>query len=167
VFALLGTVALASSPIHISADLKGFNEVPAKFTAGRGTFRATIDQTAQTITFTLTFTGLSGPPTAAHIHFAQKDVNGGIQVFLCDGAGHTACPTGTSGTVTGTIHAVDVIPTGTPPNDQGIEAGEFNKLVTAILAGKTYANIHSAQFPGGEIRGQIKASEDFDDEDGR
>jgi len=159
---LLGTSALASQPIHISADLKGFNEVPAKFTAGKGTFRATIDQTAQTITFTLTFSGLSGAPAAAHIHFGQRDVNGGVQVFLCDGAGHTACPAGTSGTVTGTIHAADVIPT---VPDQGIEAGEFNKLVIAILAGKTYANIHTAQFPGGEIRGQITASDDFEDDD--
>jgi hypothetical protein len=159
--ALLGIPALASEPIPISADLKGFEEVPAKFTAGKGTFRATIDQTAQTITFTLTFSGLSGAPLMSHIHFGQKDVNGGVQVFLCDGAGHTACPAGTSGTLTGTIHAADVIPT---VPDQGIEAGEFNKLVTAILAGKTYVNIHTAQFPMGEIRGQIHASEDFGDD---
>ena len=63
--------------------------------------------------------------------------------------------------VTGTIHAADVIAT---IPDQGIEAGEFNKLVTAILAGKTYVNIHTAKFPGGEIRGQIHASEDFGDD---
>jgi hypothetical protein len=159
---LLGTCALASEPIHISATLKGFDEVPSKSTTGQGTFRATIDETAQTITFTLTFSGLSGPPIASHIHFAQKDVNGGIQVFFCDGAGHTACPTGTSGTITGTVTAADVIATAP---DQGIEAGQFDKLVHAILAGKTYVNIHTVQFPGGEIRGQIKKSDDSGDDD--
>jgi len=99
---------------------------------------------------------------ASHIHFAQKDVNGGVQVFFCDGTGHPACPTGTSGTITGTVTAADVIAT-TP--DQGIENGEFDKLVQAILAGKTYVNIHSAQFPGGEIRGQISADDEGDDDD--
>jgi len=147
---------------QIRATLRGFNEVPAKFTAGQGSFRAIIDQTARTITFTLTFSGLSGPPTASHIHFAQKDVNGGVQVFFCDGTGHPACPTGTSGTITGTVTAADVIAT---VPDQGIENGEFDKLVQAILAGKTYVNIHSAQFPGGEIRGQISADDEGDDDD--
>jgi len=37
--------------------------------------------------------------------------------------------------------------------------------VIAILAGKTYANIHTAQFPGGEIRGQITVNDDFEDDD--
>jgi hypothetical protein len=140
----------------MSANLRGFSEVPSKFTAGTGTFRATIDQTAQTISFTLTFSNLTGPPIASHIHFAQKDVNGGIQVFFCDGTGHTACPTGASGTITGTVHAADVIDAG-----QGIGNGDFNDLVKAILAGKTYVNIHTVKFPGGEIRGQITAGDDF------
>jgi hypothetical protein len=157
---LLGTSALAQEPIHISANLRGFSEVPSKFTAGTGTFRATIDQTAQTITFTLTFSNLTGPPAASHIHFAQKDVNGGVQVFFCDGTGHPACPTTASGTITGTVHAADVIDAG-----QGIGAGDFNDLVKAILAGKTYVNIHTAKFPGGEIRGQITAGDDFGEED--
>ena len=157
--ALLGTCAMASEPIHISANLRGFNEVPSKFTAGTASFRATIDQTAQTITFTMTFSNLTGPPIASHIHFAQPNVNGGIQVFFCDGAGHTACPTTASGTISGTVHAADVIDAG-----QGIGAGDFNDLVKAILAGKTYVNIHTAMFPGGEIRGQITVSEDFGDD---
>jgi hypothetical protein len=159
---LLGTCALASEPIHISATLKGFDEVPSKSTTGKGTFRATIDETAQTITFTLTFSGLSGAPTASHIHFGQIAVAGGIQVFLCDGTGHTPCPAGTSGTVTGTLTAADIIPT---VPDQGIEAGQFDKLVQAILAGKTYVNIHSVQFPPGEIRGQIKKDEGSGEDD--
>jgi len=157
---LLGTSASAQEPIHISANLRGFNEVPAKFTAGTATFRATIDQVAQTITFTVTFSNLTGPPLASHIHFAQPNVNGGVQVFFCDGTGHPACPTTPSGTISGTVHAADVVDAG-----QGIGAGDFKDLVKAILAGKTYVNIHTATFPGGEIRGQIIASDDFGDDD--
>ena len=62
------------------------------------------------------------------------------------------CPQ--SGTVTGTITAANVIAPMTP---QGIAAGEFAELVEAMRAGVTYANVHSLpQFPGGEIRGQIR-----------
>jgi len=161
-FVLLAICAFGSGGHRqIRATLKGFDEVPAKSTTGKGSFRGTIDQAAHTITFTLTFSGLSGPPIASHIHFAQKDVNGGIQVFFCDGAGHTPCPAGTSGTITGTITPADVIAT---VPDQGIENGDFDKLVQAILAGKTYVNIHSVQFPGGEIRGQITAEDDENDD---
>ena len=86
---------------------------------------------------------------AAHIHLGQKNVAGGVSVFLCGGA-KPACP-GTSGTVTGTRTAADVV----GPAGQGIAAGEFAELVAAMQAGFTYVNIHNAMFPSGEIRGQI------------
>jgi hypothetical protein len=38
---------------------------------------------------------------------------------------------------------------------QGISAGEFAEVIRAIKAGNAYANIHSATFTGGEVRGQI------------
>ena len=41
---------------------------------------------------------------------------------------------------------------------QGIAAGEFAEVVKAIRAGVTYANVHTAAFPGGEIRGQIRGN---------
>ncbi len=53
--------------------------------------------------------------------------------------------------ITGTIEpdqVIDVV-------GQGIVAGEFDELVAAIRAGRTYANVHSAAFGPGEIRGQI------------
>ena len=54
-------------------------------------------------------------------------------------------------TITGTIRPPDVV----GPAGQGIAAGEFGELVRAIRAGVTYANVHTAPFPAGEIRGQI------------
>ena len=64
--------------------------------------------------------------------------------------------TSTEATVTGTITAANVI----GPTAQGIQPGEFDKLVAAIRAGVTYANIHNAIFGGGEIRGQINDSDE-------
>jgi hypothetical protein len=43
------------------------------------------------------------------------------------------------------------------PTGQGIAAGEFAELVRAIKAGRTYVNVHTTKYPGGEIRGQIRA----------
>ncbi len=44
------------------------------------------------------------------------------------------------------------------PAGQGIEARELTEAIAAIRAGSGYANVHSNVFPGGEIRGQIRAS---------
>ena len=91
----------------------------------------------------------------AHIHFGQRSVNDGISVFLCSNLGNG--PTGTKvcppapATVTGTIVPADVI----GPTGQGIEPGAFAELLAAIRAHKTYANVHSTRFPGGEIRAQL------------
>jgi hypothetical protein len=50
------------------------------------------------------------------------------------------------------ITAEDVI----GPSGQGITAGEFAELLRHIRRGRAYANVHSTQSPGGEIRGQIQ-----------
>jgi hypothetical protein len=77
-------------------------------------------------------------------------------VFLCTNLGNgpegtPPCPAAPA-TVTGTITPDQV--TGLAAA-QGIEAGEFDEVVKAIRAGKTYVNVHSVKWPGGEIRGQI------------
>ncbi|HEV8339936.1 MAG TPA: CHRD domain-containing protein [bacterium] len=132
----------------VARPLIGFDEVPPVSTVGRGTFRATV--TATSIEYELTYNNLEGTASAAHIHFGQRWVSGGVAAFLCGGGDKPPCPP--SGTVTGTIDAADVI----GPATQGIAAGEFVELRRAIRAGVTYVNVHSDLFPGGEIRWQIE-----------
>jgi CHRD domain len=91
----------------------------------------------------------------AHIHLGQEGVNGGVAAFLCGGGGKPACPQ-ESGEVTGTIVAGDVqaIPA------QGLAANDIGALIRAIKHGATYANVHTDNFPSGEIRGQIGDDDD-------
>ena len=105
----------------------------------------------QSFAFRLQWSGLTGPPLFAHIHFGQRGVNGGVSAFLCGGSTKPACPQTTAATITGTIGTADVV----GPGSQGISAGEWNELTNAMLAGVTYANIHTNTNPGGELRGQI------------
>jgi hypothetical protein len=126
--------------------------VPAISTTGEGTLSLKVDPAGTSATFELTFSGLSSSAVAAHIHFAQPDVNGAVIVFLCGGGGKPACPAG-GGTVTGTISGADVL--GVPA--QGFTAGDFAAFLRALRAGLTYTNVHSTNFPSGEIRGQLRA----------
>ena len=158
VVTLTGSLARADNDdLRLKARLDGFQEAPSKLTDGHGTFRATIS--GSSISFELTYSGLSTSALAAHIHFAQRGVNGGIFAFLCGGGGKPACPPA-GGTVTGTITAADIL---APAPDQGLAAGDFAGAVRALRSGNTYANVHSTRFPAGEIRGQIPATGEADD----
>jgi CHRD domain len=157
----------------VAAKLSGYNEVhfsgaaPATLrgavsSKARGTFHARIDDRGGMIEYTLSYEGLEGPVTQAHIHFGQRSTVGGIVVWLCQTAGTPApaavagltplCPA--AGTVRGTITPAQVL----AATEQGIEAGAFDELVRAIRAGATYANVHTELFPPGEIRGQVDRS---------
>jgi hypothetical protein len=154
---VVATTALAGDGGNAKAKLSGFEEVPAISTAGSGEFKAKIR--SQQIDYTLSYRDLEGGAvSAAHIHLGQRSVNGGVSAFLCGGGDKPPCPP--SGTVEGTIDPTDVI----GPANQGIAPGEFDELVRAIRAGVTYANVHTTQFPGGEIRGQIDGGRGDDDD---
>jgi hypothetical protein len=156
-----------------SERMTGYQEVPALSTVAEGRFKARIDDSADRIDYELSYGDLEGTVTQAHIHFAQRSVNGGISVWLCESATNPSpsastptCPQ--SGTVTGTITPLEVIGPGSPPavpplGGQGIDPGQFEELVAAIRAGRTYANVHSNKFPGGEIRGQLNDRNQRDD----
>jgi hypothetical protein len=166
--AALGVVVITAAAVagdrgKIKTSLTGYEEVPAISTVGNGSFKATLNPAGTELRYVLRYADLEGGnPTQAHIHFAQKSVNGGIVVWLCGSAsnpgptGTQQCPASPSGTITGTITAANVVaPAPAAPANQGIEAGKFDELVRGLRAGVTYANVHTATFPGGEIRGQL------------
>lgn len=139
------------------ADLKGRNEVPLTLSGARGSLELTVNDTDTSVHFVLEYTGLQTTVLFAHIHVGQPNVNGGVTVFFCGGGGRPACPQ-QAGTVEGDFTASDVLPL----VSQQLEAANLAKLLKAIRAGKTYANVHSMTSPGGEIRGQIHADEKKD-----
>ena len=147
--AMLFTAAPAQAELR-TATLRGYQEVPAISTQAVGLFAAFVNDDA--ISYTLTYLDLEGGSVAAaHIHFGQHGVNGGIVIHFCGTGGKPACPAPPA-TITGTATAADVVAVGA----QGIAAGDMAEVVRAIRAGKAYVNVHTATYPGGEIRGQIE-----------
>jgi hypothetical protein len=165
----LAACALALSAAHaraeqFSAKFSGFQEVGglgagqtgAILSNGRGSLDLHLDRRAQTLSFTLKYSGLSSDVTQSHIHFGKQRVAGGIMVFFCSNlanppAGTQLCPLG-SGTVSGTITAASVI----GPAAQNVTPGDFDALARALESNTAYGNIHTTKFPAGEIRGQIR-----------
>jgi hypothetical protein len=132
-------VTAPAAPTFV-ATLNGASEFPAKAVAGTG--NATVVKNGGTYTYTITYSGMSGPLTMAHIHGpAALGANAQVKVpFDVTGAG-------VSGTLTGTF-------TGT--NDATISPDSLDKLMTT---GNAYVNLHTAANPGGEIRGQLTKSQ--------
>lgn len=116
------------------ADLKGSSEVPPNTTAGTGSATVTLDSATDKVTWTLTFSGLTGAATAAHIHGpAPAGKNAGVLIWLSEKGKPAASPLSGSGTLTA-AQAAD------------------------LMSGQCYINIHTAAHPGGEIRGQLVKS---------
>jgi len=148
-----------------TARLRGLNEVPPVATAATGSFSATLSSDGTTLTYKLTYENLNAQILFSHIHFGFPREATGIMVFLCGPAAGAmggpptgtpnppACPDTTSGTVTGSVTAANVI----GPNAQGITPGaDFAKVVQALREGAAYVNVHTTRSPSGEIRGQVK-----------
>jgi len=169
---------LLSVPVRAqeySAKFSGFQEVGglgggetgAILSTGQARLKLTLDKTAQMLTYTLTYSGLTNV-LQSHIHFGKEHVAGGIMVFFCTNLGNgptgtPACPDDAAGevTVTGTVSATGVV----GPTAQNITAGDFAGVVAALASDTAYGNIHTKQFPAGEIRGQVHA-ERRDNDDG-
>ncbi len=115
--------------INFKADLSGANEVPPVTTPGKGSATASLDTGTKTLTWTVDYSGLTGPVTAAHVHGpAAPGANAGVLVPL---SGNLASPIKGSATLT-------------------------NAQVSDLEAGRTYINLHTAENKGGEIRGQLQ-----------
>ncbi|OPY93836.1 CHRD domain-containing protein [Bradyrhizobium sacchari] len=126
----LGTVAFAgtASAEKLKATLDGKSEVPATTSSGTGTADLDYDAASKKLSWTVTYSGLSGPATAAHFHGpAEAGKNSGVAV---------AIPNAASSPVKG-------------------EATLTDAQAADLLGGKYYINIHTAANPGGEIRGQV------------
>jgi hypothetical protein len=136
------------------ARLVSANEVPAVVGSGSGSFRATISDDETTIAFEIDYEGLAADVIQGHIHVGLPFTNGGITAFFCGGGAQPACPVGVFGTFSGTMTAANMDPRA---NGQGVAQGDFAALVAALRKGITYANLHTARFPAGEVRGQVIA----------
>jgi CHRD domain/HYR domain len=124
---------LADATTRVSGMLLGAQENPPVATPANGVVSGTFDPLASTLAIEVRFNGLTAPASAAHIHTAPAGTNGPVMI------GFAGFPTTTSGTYTNTYPL-------TPPQ------------VAMLMSGNLYVNIHSAAFPGGEIRAQLMAS---------
>ena len=153
---------------RIKVDLSGFEEVPVVVTNGKGSLRLNINRAARTIDYVLTYSDLQGDITQAHIHVAQKDVNGAIVLWLCQTAANPApttpaavaatpvCPAGKEGTVEGQLTDASALASTGNNAGQQLAAGSLDDALIAIAAGKAYGNVHTTLSPGGEVRGQLR-----------
>jgi len=171
---LFAVFSIAAQGEEFTARLSGFNEIGALnsttqtgalLSTGSAKVKVSLDRNAKTATYTVTYSGLSNGVTQGHIHFGKNHVPGGVIVFFCSNlgngpAGTPACPAN-AGTVTGTWTAASVV----GPAAQNIAAGDFDGLVAALTSNTAYANLHTAKFPAGEIRGQMQRAEREDDDD--
>jgi hypothetical protein len=149
---IVAAVALMAVPGAVSAvdptqpayggPLSGAQENPPVATAATGQGTAVISADGSTITYIVTYSGLSGAVNAAHIHTGATGSNGGVILPL------TAGPS----PMVGTLTAANFSASGTVTT--------FAEAVAAIRAGTTYFNLHTTANPGGEIRGQILAAGD-------
>jgi hypothetical protein len=136
-FALATTVAaigllavpVQAKTIHFSTVLSGASEVPPNTTKGGGQLDADFDTATSAFTYSVTYSGLTGPALAAHFH----------------------------GPAAPGADAPPVIPVKTLPSPIRDSAQLTADQAKDLLAGKWYFNLHTAAHPPGEIRGQLIA----------
>ena len=117
-----------SDTMSMKNQLTGAQEVPAVTTGGSGTIDTTFDKSTNVLTWTVTYSGLSGPVTAGHFHGpAAAGANAGVAVPF---TGDLSSPIRGKATLTAA-------------------------QVADLTAGRWYVNLHTAKHPGGEIRGQV------------
>jgi hypothetical protein len=162
VMSLLGAVGVAVATgggRDVRERLTGYEEVPTLSSPASGEFKARISRFSDEIQWRLSYRDFPTDVTQAHIHFGQRATNGGITVWLCRTTqtappGTAQCPA-REGTVEGVIQADEVVAPAVGGVPQGIAAGDFEAFVDALRAGVTYANVHTVERGGGEIRAQL------------
>jgi hypothetical protein len=128
--ALGATIAFAGPAFadKMKVALDGKSQVPPNTSAGTGTADLDYDAASKKLSWKITYSGLSGPVTAAHFHGpAAAGANAGVKV---------AIPNATSSPVEGSATLTD-------------------EQAADLMGGKYYINVHTTANPGGEIRGQV------------
>ena len=153
VFALALTIPARADIITYAATLLGSNEVPP--TGSPGTGFATFILNGNLLSINESFSGLTTPASAAHIHCC-----GPVGVNEIVAVPFTPFPNTTSGTFMATVDLTLAATYNAPfiTQEGGTVALAEAGLIAALNSGNTYANIHNATFPGGEIRGQIEVT---------
>jgi hypothetical protein len=159
---LLAAPAIQATPITFIADLSGPAEAPPNASPGTGFAIVIFDDVAHLLTVHVTFSGLLGNTTVSHIHCCTATAGAGTAGVA------TAVPTFPgfpSGVTAGTYDATFDTTLASSWNPAfinahgGTPAGAEAFLFAGILDGKAYFNIHTSLFPGGEIRGFLRAPE--------
>jgi hypothetical protein len=160
VLVVLSFLALAGisqgDVIHYAATLSGPAESPANASPGTGIANVLYDDVAHTMRVVVSFTGLTAGVTASHIHAPTAAAGTGTAGVATTTPTFTGFP---SGVTFGTYdHTFDMTLASSynssfVTNNGGTTAGAEAALFAAMAAGKTYLNIHTTNFPGGEIRG--------------
>jgi hypothetical protein len=120
------TTSMAAT-VNFKASLSGKTEVPPNATTGNGTVTATYDTDSKKLTWKGSYSGLTGPATAAHFHGpAPEGKNAGVMV--------------------------PISPNG--PSFEG-SATLTDAQAKALMDGDMYANVHTEANKGGELRGQL------------
>jgi hypothetical protein len=144
--------------IQYSASLSGLNESPVNASPGTGTALVTIDDVLNTMTLNVTFSGLLGTTTAAHIHCCTTTPMTGTAGVATTTPSFSGFPLGvTSGSTFPEIVLDMTLASSYNPAfvtaNGGSIAGAEAALFSGMALGDAYFNIHTSFVPGGEIRG--------------
>lgn len=162
VLTLLAALALVATPashaavISFDVNLSGANEVPGNASPGTGAADIELDTVLKTLSLDVIFADLLALTTAAHIHCCTPPTgNAGVATQVPAFIGFPL------GVTSGTYSQVFDMTLASFYNPSFITAhggtadSAFDFLAAGMLAGMSYLNIHSTQFPGGEIRGTL------------
>jgi hypothetical protein len=134
---------------HFVAPLSGSQEVPPVDTNARGVATFELSKDGTELSYRLIVANIENV-TMAHIHLAPAGQNGPVVVWLYpEGPPPQLIPGRTNGVLaTGAITSNDLV--------GPLVGASLDDLLDEMRDGNTYVNVHTNQFPGGEIRGQIR-----------